>query len=90
MPYISQGDRSGYDTVLRELEDYFEGGKWNPGHVNYVFCKILDMWFESKRRYQTICEIEGTLACVAKEFYRRKAVPYEEEQKIMNGDVFNG
>jgi hypothetical protein len=89
MPYIKQEDRGHYDQDVNEVVEDLDERNWNVGDVNYVFTRILDAWFNKKRRYQTICEIEGTLNCVAKEFYRRRAVPYEEEKIVYNTDVFD-
>ena len=87
MPYIKQEDRNLYDYQIEMINTQLHSEDWPPGAVNYVITSIIADWFREQRSYKTICNIMGTLKCVASEFYRRKAVPYEEEKIKENGDV---
>ena len=59
------------------------------GELNYFFTKVLHavMNIIFKKSYFTIMCIMGTLVCVAFEFYRRIASPYEDIKIKENGDV---
>jgi hypothetical protein len=47
----------------------------------------LDYLGRKGRNYANFNEIMGVLSCVAQEFYRRWAVPYEDQKIRENGDV---
>ena len=87
MPYIKPDRRPTLDWDMAALIANLSSGDWSAGDVNYVISKLVIAWFKEKRRYQTICEVSGTLDCVSKEFYRRFAVEYEEEKISENGDI---
>jgi len=87
MPYIDSFKREHYKEALEELTATLDNQKWPEGHVNYVIFSILLAWWKSESRYHTIARIMGTLSCVAQEFYRRVAGPYEDCAIEMNGDL---
>ncbi len=58
------------------------------GSLNYV-CTRLAVETMPERRYWAIATVIGVLKNVADEFYRRVAVPYEEERRAEHGDVFD-
>ncbi len=58
------------------------------GSLNYA-CTRLAVKTMPERRYWVIATVVGVMKNVADEFYRRVAVPYEEERKAENGDVFD-
>lgn len=87
MPYIPTRDRARYDRSIRSINDALADVDWEPGHVNYIFTKILHRWFSARNRYRTICMIMGTLLCVGLEFYRKRATVYEDEKEVENGSV---
>ena len=93
MPYISQADRDRLDggilelaKVIRQLADSSAEPATFAGRLNYVIMRLV---LESlpARRYWAIATATGVLHNVSGEFYRRFAVPYEEEQIAKNGDV---
>lgn len=61
----------------------------NAGELNFLITTaIRRYWVNSTRRYQDINDIVGALEGAKQEFYRRIAVPYEENKIQENGDVY--
>jgi hypothetical protein len=87
MPYITQNERQRLDPAIDKLIDELRPGFFSPGQINYVFTRIINQWFTVSHSYNTINAIMGVLSCVASEFYRRRAVPYEEIKQLEHGDV---
>lgn len=83
MPYIDQKNRAKYNT-----NDIFITEYTPCGDLNYVLTTLINKYLGEHPRYQRYCEVEGVLGHIAKELYRRRAVPYEEEKIAENGDVF--
>ena len=80
MPYISRDKR-------QEL-GLFASPK-NPGELNYLFTRlIVDYLVQRRLSYQTLNDVLGALEGAKQEFYRRVAVPYEEERRNINSDVY--
>jgi hypothetical protein len=87
MPYISQSNRTKIEDVIRGTIDYDE--ILSPGHLNFAISKMLEVyWANVGHRYQTINDILGALEGAKLEFYRRVAVPYEEQKIKENGDIY--
>lgn len=89
MPYINKNQRGILQSTLN-LEDVIEKlGSAEPtvGDLNYIITRIVHRYFELHNSYQGINDIVGVLECAKIEFYRRLAVPYEEEKIKSNGDV---
>jgi hypothetical protein len=94
MPYINQEARKYLDEelagiiakikVLQQKED-------NPlivaGLLNYVCTKIA-LGIIPERRYWAIALISGVFSNISSEFYRRYAIPYEEEMIEKYGDIY--
>jgi hypothetical protein len=75
MPYISQ-DRRGR---LPET----------AGELNYAFTYLINYYRGLKgASYQTFNDIIGALEGAKIEFYRRIVIPYEDEKRRENGDVY--
>ncbi len=82
MPYINQERRDDF-----ECEDPDFPGV--SGELNFVLTKIIkEYWDLHGPAYQTINDIVGALEGAKLEFYRRIAVPYEDEKIKQNGDVY--
>lgn len=96
MPYIKTEIRKEIDTsidnlinnikcsyTLESYEDNIEGV------ANYTISRLISglMKPESGWRYIWINRVIGTLQCVALEFYRRLAGPYEDKAIDKNGDL---
>lgn len=85
MPYIKQTERTAIDKAVAEIVKVI----YSPGTLNYAITKILLAYTDVEQRsYITYNEIIGVLECAKQEFYRREIVPYEDEKKKENGDVF--
>lgn len=80
MPYIDHNSRVEIAEGRRPM---------TAGELNYVLTKaIIKFWVNSSRRYQDINDIVGALEGAKLEFYRRVAVPYEENKIKENADVY--
>jgi hypothetical protein len=89
MPYIKVQGRIKFDAP--SCEDPME---WigsvadNAGDLNFAVTSILKAYLHKKGEcYATHNEIMGMLDCCAKEWYRRKVAPYEDQKIKENGDV---
>jgi len=85
MPYIKDELRYHYEECLAE-----SGINTNTpcGHLNYLLTCIVQQYLGPRPNYQRYCEVEGVLGHMAKELYRRRAAPYEDQKIKENGDVF--
>lgn len=80
MPYIENAARD-------RLAD--TGDAMTTGELNYVLSSCVGLYWEnSDKNYQAINDIIGALEGAKLEFYRRVAVPYENEKMETNGDVY--
>ena len=88
MPYIKE--RVWIDERLELLLDDITHGKITPGEVNYMITEILLAWVDSQdiKNYATLNAAIGILESAKLEFYRREVVPYEDEKRKENGDVY--
>jgi len=79
MPYIKQEQR---DLLYLDSPE-------GPGELNYCISTVIrDYWKYGSKSYQTINDILGALEGAKLEFYRRVAVPYEEQKIKENGDIY--
>lgn len=78
MPYIE-----------KEKRDFAESFPINAGELNFAITKIVNGYIQGRGlSYQHINDIVGALEGAKLEFYRRIAVPYENEKLSINGDVY--
>lgn len=85
MPYIKQERRP-------EISPHAFGvpSAESSGELNYQLTEIvLDYMHGKGKSYSTINDIVGALEGCKMEFYRRVAVPYEDQKKFDNGDVYD-
>ena len=87
MPYIKKSTREVLDPEVNDLISLLRSGLFDAGEINYVFSRIVNSAFDAHPSYSEICKIDGVLAGVAREFYRRKAAPYEDKKIQENGDL---
>ena len=81
MPYIDKSKRAGLLTRA--------ACPITAGELNFLLTTLcLEYWHELGPNYQTINDILGALEGAKQEFYRRVAVPYEEQKIKDNGDVY--
>lgn len=81
MPYIAAEDREA-------LEPHMQRDPMTPGELNYCITCLVDGYMAGNLDYQAINDVQGALACVMNETYRRVAVPYEQWKAEVNGEVF--
>ena len=97
MPYIKNEDKPELDhsidllvqTIISIHKKYGYDGAF-AGILNYTVTtltnKVRTQLF-GKLRYWQLAIISGVFHNIADEFYRRKAIPYEDLQIKNNGDV---
>lgn len=93
MPYISKDKRAVLNpqidnllNAMRELESDDPSNNFE-GNLNYVISTLLFRIY-SGVGYRGINDAMGVMSSVQAEFYRRIAVPYEDQKSFDNGDVF--
>lgn len=80
MPYIINERREAIDNGQRPE---------TSGELNYAITKLLlRYWINSPENYEAINAIMGAVEGAKTEFYRRVAVPYENNKIKVNGDVY--
>lgn len=98
MPYIKPNERSIIDSYIDALCRQLAECRINTtGVLNYAITRMCD-WFAlsgsptveaGRMSYDHgVNAVMGILACVQAEYYRRRAVPYEDIKALENGDVF--
>lgn len=82
MPYIDK-------RLAQHIDD--GAAPKTPGELNYAITKLVIDYSKSAggmQSYIIINDILGALEGAKLEFYRRVAVPYEDQKIIENGDVY--
>jgi hypothetical protein len=94
MPYIDPAHRTALDPAIdrlaeeiRALRDAHDDAGVYAGLLNYA-CTRLALEVVPGRRYAGIATVTGVFQNIISEFYRRFAVPYEDEKIDANGDVY--
>ena len=94
MPYIDQESRKSYDKLICKLVNKISktcnGPTEAAGVLNYCVSQLCLQVYSNvvgKLKYWHIALICGILTNVKDEFYRRKAVPYENIKIRDNGDL---
>lgn len=87
MPYIAPDRRDRLNKKINKLIKKLREMGNEAGDLNYTISLLLLAQFETETRYHTIARLTGVLENVKEEFYRKKAVPYEEEAIERNGDI---
>lgn len=80
MPYITQ-----------QAKDELKAGRRprSVGELNYCLTRLMTEYCHSVLGYGDINDVIGAIECAKLEFYRRMAVPYEDQKIIENGDVYD-
>ena len=94
MPYIDEKNRKVLDGAINDLANIITnfGDLENEdllrilGDLNYCISRLIGIT-TGNTSYAKIAMITGVLENVKQEFYRRVAVPYEEEKIVTNGDI---
>lgn len=95
MPYISQDKRNQLDPAVDELHRLLVNLKLDDestnteGCINYAVTRLLMQVYGTKdsTSYRCINDALGVLDGISKEFYRKVAVPYEDQKEFDNGPV---
>lgn len=94
MPYIPAEHRPRLDQHIDALGEEIKAIANEKGQVtafagllNYAITRLV-LQTLPERRYWAIATVTGVLQNVSDEFYRRFAVPYEDEQIKKAGDVY--
>ncbi len=87
MPYIKPEYRPLYDQAIDELLDNLIMDHL-AGDLNYVITRLCIGMVEGRENYANMNEVLGVLDAAAKEYYRRKVAPYEDQKREANGDVY--
>lgn len=86
MPYITKELRRTFDRFAADGHHPITS---TPGELNYeLTLKCLKYLSLHGTSYTTMNAVIGALECCKQEFYRRMAVPYEDQKIKENGDVF--
>ena len=59
-----------------------------PGELNYAITRLILDYLGDSPKYTDFNSVVGVLECAKLELYRRKIVPYEDQKKTENGDVY--
>jgi hypothetical protein len=94
MPYIDETSRKILDRSIDDLANIITNHSDFDnqdlvtvlGDLNYCMTRLIGQVMGSTS-YAKIAMITGVLENVKQEFYRRVAVPYEEEKIVQNGDI---
>jgi predicted NBD/HSP70 family sugar kinase len=94
MPYIDEKSRKILDQSIDDLANVItnfselenEDLVTVLGDLNYCMSRLIGQVMGSTS-YAKVAMLTGVLENVKQEFYRRVAVPYEEEKIVMNGDI---
>ena len=88
MPYIK--NQATKDNILEHMEEVVSIIN-NPGDLNFAITSLITHYWKDVdvSSYVVLNDIMGALECAKAEFYRRVAVPYEEQKLAENGDVYS-
>lgn len=93
MPYIKTELRDTLDPHIELLAGWIRaldrqaGFKGSEGNMNYVITSLINKVYPDVS-YETINRVMGILKCTSDEYYRRIAVPYENQKAYENNDVY--
>jgi len=94
MPYIDETSRKVLDGAIDDLANIItnfseldnEDVMVVLGDLNYCMSRLLGQVM-GNTSYAKVAMLTGVLENVKQEFYRRVAVPYEEEKIVQHGDI---
>lgn len=82
MPYITQEQREELDRWIDSIVLF----DLPPGELNYSITRLL---LKTKpKSYSDFNNLIGVLECCKLELYRRMLVPYEDNKRNENGEVY--
>jgi hypothetical protein len=92
MPYIVPEKRSELDGPIAEVLNVLRGLESDDpsnnmeGNINYVFTRILKQVYPGGS-YREINDAMGILSSCTSEYYRKVAIPLEDQKEFDNGPV---
>ena len=90
MPYITEEDRSKFDSPLDLLEEIVHQYGISNGELNYLMTKMGKMYMDRHgMSYNVGSDVIKAFECAKLEFYRRMMAPYEDRKIEQNGDVYD-
>jgi len=86
IPYIKSRERE----RLSEISELILKTKIDTaGNLQYLIALLTKSFMTDKeKKYQDHNDVMGALDGAAREYYRRKVAPYEQEKINENGDVY--
>jgi hypothetical protein len=81
VPYITPEDRE-------DLEPHSQREALTPGELNYQLTCLVDGYLAGNLDYQALNDVVGALEGAKLEAYRRIAAPYEDQKRVVNGEVY--
>jgi len=87
MPYITQKqkDRLGREAISN-CGQFIE----TSGELNYLITDLCKHFIKQHgSKYSTYNDVIGVLECSKQELYRRVVSLYEDEKRLINGDVYD-
>jgi len=85
MPYV----RRNYRKMLLP-ENFKSCIPEEPGGLNFLISALMNEYIElNGLNYSTINEVMGAIESAKQEFYRRVAIPYEDDKIVVNGDMYS-
>lgn len=88
MPYIDQPSRDVLDPYVAGVISEFASAEYSPGALNYVITQLCRGFLGDQVNYTAFNEVIGVLECAKQELYRRAVVPYENNKRDLNGEVY--
>lgn len=93
MPYVRQEIRKEFDTDIDNLlgailrYEVYHQSEHIDGIMNYIITRLINEVY-NEDNYFILNRAKGVLTCASDEFTRRRIIPFEEEKKKVNGDVY--
>ena len=91
MPYIKDEEKKKFEFILNYLDEFIKDDKAfdSIGNVNFLITMICDKYVKAHgEKYKHYNDVIGVLECAKLEYYRRRAIPYEDKKIEENGDVY--
>lgn len=91
MPYLTKKIK---EHLIKLNPVYHFNDPIEPGELNFLITTMCLRYLKrptnkgGRYTYRDINEVMGALECAKQEFYRRVAVPYEDQKIKENGDVY--
>jgi len=95
MPYITKLDREQLDPVITQLHKQIVNMEVDDcdtnteDNINYVITRLIQMVYgdSTSTNSANINEAMAVLECAKQEFYRKVAVPYQDQREFENGSI---